>query len=287
MKITYEDRNAATAGHSVRGQDKIDRYKWNTLPPMGEFVFIEKQDLDIDHSYQRDKIDEHKLNTIAANWSWVSCGAISVAERNGRWYVMDGQHRKLAADKRSDITELPCMVFDLNSKEKEARAFVELNTNKTTVAGKDRFKALLIAKEQSAIRLKSIIESTGHAIGNSKNVKYIDCILTLWKAFKRNEKNFINLWPLVSDVCSDSFIVDKLFRGIWGAELIANKQNASITNEPYRSVLVYTGGSALVETITRKCIEVGKGGEKIEGMAVAQFLNSQRSITKKHKLEIK
>lgn len=287
MKITYEDRNAATAGHSVRGQDKIDRYKWNPLPLMGEFVFIKKQDLDIDHSYQRDEIDENKLNTIAANWSWVSCGAISVAERNGRWYVMDGQHRKLAADKRSDITELPCMVFDLNSKEKEARAFVELNTNKTTVPGKNRFKALLVAKEQSAIKLKSIIESTGHAIGNSKNVKYIDCVLTLWKAIRKNENVFKAIWPLVSEICSDSFIVDKLFRGIWGAELIANKQSASITNEPYRSVLIYAGGSALVKTITQKCIEVGKGGERIEAMAVIQFLNSQRSITKKHKLEIK
>jgi len=33
---------------------------------------------------------------------------------DNKWFVVDGQHRKLAADQRSDIRELPCLVFETN-----------------------------------------------------------------------------------------------------------------------------------------------------------------------------
>jgi hypothetical protein len=133
--LKYTATTAAIRGETTtKGSDKLSHYKWKTKNNQGEFVMIDKNELFVDHAYQRDKINEVRINAIASDWDWVMCGALSVSERDGKLWVMDGQHRKLAADKRSDIKMLPCMVFDLDSQQKEAGAFVGLNSQKTAVS---------------------------------------------------------------------------------------------------------------------------------------------------------
>ena len=264
-------------GPSVSGGfDKIQRYKWDSLGQRGKFAMISKAELFVDHSYQRDKINEIRINEMAAHWDWVMCGALSVAQRDDKWYVMDGQHRKLAADKRSDIDCLPCMVFSLNSLKTEASVFVGLNSQKTSVAGIDRFKAMIVAGDKSAIDLNAVLESTGHKVSGSSSLKSVACILCLWKLFKRNESQFKSLWPLISDMCSGTPIVDTLVKGLWGCESKAREKSLSLTEPPFRSVLIQIGGSVLAAEIRRETSIVGKGGERVETAAVTKWLNRQR-----------
>jgi hypothetical protein len=265
------------------GMDKVQRYKWADLKNPGEFAMIAKEELHVDHSYQRDKINEGRVNEVASNWDWVMCGALSVSERDGQWFVMDGQHRKLAADKRSDIKELPCMVFALESQQKEAGAFVGLNSQKTAVSGIDKFKAMIVAGDKSAIGLNAVLQSTGHKASSTSSTKGVACLLCLWKLFKRDEAQFKSLWPLLADMCTGTTIVDGLVRGIWGCELKANEKKLSLTNPPLRTALIQVGGAVLAAEIRREVGIVGRGGERVESAAVLKWINRQR-LGAKYKL---
>jgi len=286
MTTTPETIINVTRGPVVSGgYDKVKRYNWKPLGPTGEFVMIAKDELHIDHSYQRDKIREDRINEIASNWDWVLCGALSISERDGQWFVIDGQHRKIAADKRSDVKLLPCMVFPLDSRQKEAGAFVCLNSQKSSVAGIDRFKAMIVAGDRSAIGLQELLNSTGHRASAKSSSKGVSCILCLWKLFKRNEKQLRHIWPLLADMCSASAIVDALVRGIWGCEIKANEQEFSLTQPPFRATLIQAGGMVLTAEIRREISIVGHGGERIEVAAVLKWINRQR-LGAKYKLSM-
>lgn len=90
--------------------DKIKRYGWKLIDKQGEFMLIEKDELYVDPVYQRSNWNSKKVNDIASAWSWNRCGTLTVAIRDDKWWIIDGATRKLAADKRSDIKKLPCMV---------------------------------------------------------------------------------------------------------------------------------------------------------------------------------
>ena len=139
--------------------DKIKRYGWELVDKPGEFMMIPKEDLYIDETnYQRSKRASKKITDMSANWSWARCGVLIVAIRNDLWWVVDGGHRKLAADRRSDIKLMPCLVFDFDNEiAKEAKVFVDISDSRTGVGSCDRFKALITAKEESAIGLRALL----------------------------------------------------------------------------------------------------------------------------------
>ena len=104
------------------GLDKVQRYGWVTAHAQGRFEMINKRLLNVNTEIYQREASKTKVLELASNWSWIACGALIVADRDGVYWVADGQHRKLAADKRSDIKELPCMVFTVATREAVAAA---------------------------------------------------------------------------------------------------------------------------------------------------------------------
>jgi hypothetical protein len=110
------------------GQDKITRYGWDSIKDeRGELLWIDKHDLHIEVAYQRE-VAEDKVTKISKAWSWLHLGVLVVAKRDGRLWVVDGQHRVLAARRRSDIADLPCIVFPTKDISSEAKGFLGINT---------------------------------------------------------------------------------------------------------------------------------------------------------------
>jgi hypothetical protein len=262
------------------GIPKEKRWSWKVLDKKGAFCWIAKERLLIDHTYQRDKISQERVTEYAAQWSWVLCGALSIVRRDGKYYVVDGQNRKLAADKRTDITELPCMAFaSITTIEEEAAAFVALNTRKTAVNSVDKFKALLVAKDVDAVGLNAVIESTGHRIaagGGQSGQKTVGCVLTLLRLYRRDQAVFARLWPLLSDMCVGTSVTDSLVDGIWGAELRAAEKKLSLVNPPLRDALLRAGGEVMKTVIMRGCAIDGHGGPLVKAASVIKWINKQR-----------
>jgi hypothetical protein len=94
--------------------------------------------LDLDHSYQR--VETGNAKKIADNWDKDACEFLLVSYRNGKFYIIDGQHRFIAA-KIKGIASLPCVIFSGLTRSEEARRFSIQGMGRKKLTPSDTFKA--------------------------------------------------------------------------------------------------------------------------------------------------
>lgn len=182
----------------------------------GELLMIPKDLLFVDPAYQR-KANKGMVSKIAANWSWASCGALSVANRGDVYYVFDGWHRASAAQQRDDIAALPCIVFELaKGVQAEAQAFVQLNTERRSVNAVDKFNAKLTAGDPLtqlvAARLHQIGKEPGYGGKNARNT--VACITRILWAFSKYRRDTEALWPMFGELFRDQYFYESVFAGL-------------------------------------------------------------------------
>lgn len=110
---------------------------------------IPLKDMRIDMSYQRYP-NEKRIKSISNNWSDMKANLIHVSHRADGYYVMDGNHTRLAAMVNGK-TELPCRVYEGLSQKEEAAYFTELNSSQK----KPSFNEMLKAKAEAGSELES------------------------------------------------------------------------------------------------------------------------------------
>lgn len=130
-----------------KAMTKAEHYDWVKPGDVGKQVRLEINSLKIDHSYQRGEVSEVNTLALARGFDWVAFNSIVVMQReNGDMYVVDGQQRLLAARKRGDINDVPCLLFKSEGRDHEAMAFISLNIRRAKVRAADKFKAAVLAK---------------------------------------------------------------------------------------------------------------------------------------------
>lgn len=138
------------------------------LGPRPELVWLPKDWLHVDASYQRatDALASRKLiRTIAEGFAWARFSPITVAERaDGKFTVLDGQHRVLAALLVPAVVEVPCWVVAVLEARDQARTFVGVNADRLKVGTLALFKAKLAAKDPDALQVAAVCERAGVAI---------------------------------------------------------------------------------------------------------------------------
>ena len=81
---TVEEKTQAVA-------DKVTRYNWTIKNARGEFLMIDKTELEVDPAYQRNRINQRRVDELCRAWDWIACGCLVVALRDdNKWFVMDG-----------------------------------------------------------------------------------------------------------------------------------------------------------------------------------------------------
>lgn len=120
-------------------------------------VEVDPNTLKVDHEYQA-PLDEKRVDTIVrAGWDENLAQTIEVSARNGSWYVMEGQHRVVAA-RRLGIPRLSARVHEGLSVEDEARIFVGTNTMRRRPNTAATFRARLRQGDPRAVLVASICE---------------------------------------------------------------------------------------------------------------------------------
>ncbi|NQX93440.1 MAG: hypothetical protein HRT64_00670, partial [Erythrobacter sp.] len=186
------------------GHDKVKRYNWAKPTDKGEFRYIHKRLLRVNDAYQREAFKSKQIE-LASNWSWIACGVIIVAERDGHFWTIDGQHRKLAADRRSDITELPCMVFKVDGVREEAKAFLATNTNRKPVTALGKFKALLTAEDPAALLVDAVVRDCGLRFATaSKEVGDFKAVGWALNAAQQDENAFVEVMQLAAQLALEA-----------------------------------------------------------------------------------
>ena len=126
-----------------------------------DFAIISVDDLTIDMGYQR-KI-KSKIKKMTNNWNFNLCDVIIVSYRDGKFYVVDGQHR-LEAARRQTVDprkKLVCQVIQGLTREEEATRFIALNSSQSHVSPHDTWNANLLIHDKVDTAIDRICRKWG------------------------------------------------------------------------------------------------------------------------------
>jgi hypothetical protein len=260
------------------GADKVKMFGWKVVDEPGRFSMIFKQELHIDHDYQRTHVSNVRVNDIAREFSWVAFGVLLVAERpDGSKWVFDGQHRKLGADKRSDIQLLPCMVYQCSQRVNEAEGFLKSNTSRGPVKAIDKFNALVMAGEPLAVEVKHMVESSGYEINRTTGQFRVACVGALLNCVRIDKLCASRAWQMCVELFSGEMVHERVMVGLFNLEMHLQKTgNGSIFDRANRESIMRHGHAAILKSIVESCAYNG-GGPKACAEGVLRLINKGRS----------
>lgn len=263
--LTTEDR----VHHGKR--TKIERYNWTLQDRPGVQMMIPKSDLRVDEEYQRGQ-NEGKIKAIASEWSWVACGALIVGDREGAYFVVDGQHRLLAARRRTDIAELPCVVFETTTVQQEAKGFLAANTQRKPITSLDRFRALVCTDDEDALLVKRLLEAADREATAVSGTRSVRCLTTLLQQAKLNRGRLEKIWPLVVALSKGQPMHQQIIMGLLDLES-RMPDDESITDRRWSKRLLDLGYDQLMRASSEAAAYYAKGGGKVWGAGIARLMN--------------
>jgi hypothetical protein len=254
--------------------EKVERYDWVKPGDNGRQCKIAVDELKIDNAYQRPEVSDRNTLAIARAFNWVAFNSIVVMERaNGDKYVVDGQQRLLAAKRRGDIREVPCVLFKSDGREHEAQAFISLNVRRVKVPAVAKFNASVRAGLNPEKQIAEWLGTLGLSVmedGKSTNGVCFPAHL-------------IQTWNINADCCKRAV---KIQRAVNGTDPLHSAchdgifwlLDNGINVEDFTDKLCRLGGrSAMLRSIRTVEIETNtKANMRIGGIGVLRQINYKR-----------
>lgn len=252
--------------------DKVSRYGWTIKDQPGQLAMIHKDRMQVDDTYQRDATAT-KIAAITADWSWVACGALIVAQReDGSLWVIDGQHRLLGARRRSDITELPCLVFQSTGKSVEAQGFLDVNDKRKPINALQKQRASVIVGDEVATFVAQSIEECGLILtGNASVASGIKFVALLKRYAAQDRERFIKILRMCTELSIPKGVRmnSRLFEGLWYLQTHINALDDSRFVARLRDI----GALRLIDIANRAAALLGHGHAKTYAEGMLQEIN--------------
>lgn len=255
-----------------RGNDKITHYGWVIRNSPGTMDNIPKNSLVIGAEYQREA-NRAKVLEIAGAWDWLACGAVVVAKVSGKFRVIDGQHRVLAARKRSDIDTLPCLIFQTAGIAEEARGFLALNTLNKPVSAIDKHKARLIAEEPVALKIQRTLDRLGLNLSKTASGPgQFGAIAWANRRAVEDYENFDRLMGTLADITRDAGVpvAEKLADGLW---YLDRHLSGGIYERRVIERIKHVGAEKLLDGALRASAYFARGGARVFATGMLEVLN--------------
>jgi hypothetical protein len=250
---------------------KIDRYNWIIQDSPGRFQMINKDYLTIDNTYQRNTTRTKAL-AIAREWSWIACSTITVALRNGEYYVIDGQHRVSAAMRRSDIDDLPCLVFDVVEIAQEAKGFLTANTQRKPIYAHEKLRAMIVVGNQEALLVQELCELADRTITYNSSANTVGCCSAMLRWAKLDPSKLKNLWPLILMICEGNPLHNRILDGLmYIEERMPNGD--SLTDKKWKHRLLKIGYTAFLDAAAKATSFFSAGGAKPWAIGMLEAIN--------------
>lgn len=253
------------------GVAKVEQYKWLMTGTPGELLYLNKNVLEIDHTYQRNAKNARVLK-LAKRWNWLACGVLTVAQRNGRYYVVDGQHRLMAALKRSDISRLPCLVFESAEMRNEAVAFRDANKERRPITTFEQWNADLVAQDEPTMFVHALITQAGRIPAQVAGPTNVRCLSSLVAAARNAREELGRVWPLAVQVCQGNALHERVLGALMYLECnLADGQ--SVADKRWREKILRLGYKGILDSAQRAATFYVKGGPKVWALGVMQEIN--------------
>ena len=126
-----------------------------------EPAFLPLSLLVTDDRYQRAVTKQGRPNIIKIyeEFFWPKFAPLIVTPTgDGRYSIIDGQHRATAAMMRGDVDEVPCIIVEL-SPEQAAECFAALNGNVTRITLGQIWKARVAAGDKIALAVTKVLDA--------------------------------------------------------------------------------------------------------------------------------
>jgi len=116
--------------------------------------------------YQRDT-DSKQVADIVAGFDRAKLGVLTVSQRDGAYYLIDGGHRSTALRKLG-YTHAYCDVLTGESYERESELFRKQNVNKRSVKPYDFFRAGIAGNDVACMKINDSVEMNGFRVAKSR-----------------------------------------------------------------------------------------------------------------------
>lgn len=262
--------------NSRTGLPKHEQYKWIMTGEPGTLMYVSKFDLQIDHAYQRQAKNVRVLK-LAKRWNWLACGVLIVAQRGGFLYVVDGQHRLLAALKRSDVLSLPCVIFQSSELREEAIAFRDANKERRPMTTLEQWNADIVAEDEATLFAHDLITKADRVPANIAGANSVRCLSAVVGAVRNCRDEFVRVWPLVVQICKGSALHERVLGSLLYLECNL-ADGVSVTNQPWRGKVVKLGYKGILDASQRAAAFYAKGGAKVWAVGVMQELNKGNRV---------
>lgn len=144
--------------------------------------------IDVDREMYQRPLQSH-VRKIARDWNDDKCDPLMVNYRNnGRFYVIDGQHRLEAARMRG-IETLVCVCFVGLTLKEEADIFTEQNEGTKKLTPYDTYKANLCRGEEIDTKIHKICEKYGVKVIKSTQPRTLGSVTMARQIIKNNGNN--------------------------------------------------------------------------------------------------
>jgi hypothetical protein len=252
---------------------KVEKYNWSKdLGEPGKLLWLDKNLITVDKKYQREASVGRVLD-IARAFTWKAFVVVPVAHRGGKYYAMDCQHRVLAAQRRDDITKIPCIVFTDTSVAEEAETFNTINNSRKGVSAADKFKASIVAKDPVAIRVHNeIVKPSGRLVATNASPTTISCIRALLVLEEGCSPALRRVWPLVTEICAGAVLHERILQALVYIEHHL-EGGISLTDSKWKKRLTNLGYTSLLTGIATMCAAYAKGGPKVYARGVLNLIN--------------
>ncbi len=252
--------------------EKIKRYNWKIDNQQGTFMMVNKASLCVPEEYQRDLIQQ-KTRDMASDWSWFGCGVLTIANRGGVFWIVDGQHRWRAAMMRADIQNLPCLVFQSESLETEADAFLKVNSGRKPVTSLGKQRALVVSGDHNAVFVQNLLNEL--CLLSSKSAKssgQIKCLALCTRLAGQNKERFERSLRITAQIAKkdDLPIYERVLDSLFYID--ANCES-SLLDKRLIDKLVLLGTRGIVDAANRASSFYARGGSKIWAIGVLEAVN--------------
>lgn len=149
-------------------------------------------------------INRKMVELIKAEFDPYKVNPVTVSLRDGKYYIIDGQHTAVALYELNDSNPhcfIQCKILTGLTREEEAKLFIGMNINIQTLKTPDKIWALFISGDGHAKEFVRIVRANGYDY-ELKGPKQISAVSACWSIFNNDPELFAEVlnitraaWP--------------------------------------------------------------------------------------------
>ena len=169
----------------VKVRQVVSTAKVNILAKPSKLVELHAGEFSVDLKVQR-QLQDARAEAMADDFQPHALGLLTASKRtDGHIYIVDGQHRMVAARKASYDGLMATRLFEGLTLKEEAALFLKLNSSRA-VQAIDRFKVRITEGEPVAVKINEVLKRYDLHVdwANNSSLNVISAITALEKIYK-------------------------------------------------------------------------------------------------------